>query len=214
MEVRCNNINNFSQPLGNTELSFRTQGFRFLGLSSLIFFSLFLPASFHQVLSSLPCCFCLLRVFTTRLLTVFSISQLPCQLSGPYSNFPRGRAGQIAWSLSRTKPVIGLSPPENTDKQLPLSLLFLPSPGSRGRLLVPEVQSMTCDKKHFDPIFQKGAAMIDSNRSVTDAPPGWTPNNSSHCGIVELLIVEQPLNYSNFSTPRFLFTYYMSYPYT
>lgn len=63
-------------------------------------------------------------------------------------------------------------------------------------------------KKHFDPIFQKGAAVIGSNRSVTDAPPGWTPNNSSR-----LLIVEQPLNHSNFSTPRFLFTYYMSYPY-
>lgn len=96
------------------------------------FFFLFLPASFRQVLSSLPCCFCLLRVFTTPLFTVFSIAQLPCQLSGPYSNFPRGRARQIAWSLSRTKPVIGLSPPEDTANScLCLCCSYLPqAPGA------------------------------------------------------------------------------------
>lgn len=46
-------------------------------------------------------------------------------------------------------------------------------------------------KKHFDPTFQKGIGNVDSKQSVTDSIQ--TRNNYNR-----LLIVEHPLNHSNF----------------
>lgn len=150
-----------SQALQNTEMSLRIQQV----LISLIS-PPFLPASFHQALSPY--------------LVALAYSQFPLQMLlriifSPSFHSIVGwvyciqtsweRVLLMGWPLSRVELLIGWSPPEDLDKQQPLPQLPFPSPASCGQVLVPVVQSMTCDKKHVDRSFQKGVLGMDSNQS-------------------------------------------------
>ena len=161
--------------------------------------------SFQATISPFPpLVFCLLMVFST----LVSMHCLLGLLGSSSAEYPVLKLTKRGPGLTiRMELLVGWSPPEDIDKWLPLPLLPLPYPGWCGRLQIPGAQSLIIsDKKHFDLIFQKGTVSIDSNQSVIDSIQ--TRNNYNH-----LLIVEHPLNHSNFSTPRFLFTCYISYPY-
>ena len=106
----------------------------------------------------------------------------------------RERVRLIGWSLSRVELLIGWSPPEDLDKWQPLPQLPFPSPASCGHVLGP--RGTKYDRKHVDPIFQTGALSMDSNQGAIGAPSAGTDSNCSH-----MLIMEHPLNHSNFSTP-------------